>query len=83
LSLANVARLFITKSGQVPRFAREGKNKGSPIGKPSTIVYVVTQNVTGLPKGKYDGDARVLFVSLSCKNKRDTLKSKINFQLFG
>jgi hypothetical protein len=59
------------------RFAR--KKKGSPIGKPFYIVYVITQNVTGLPKGKYDGDGCVLFVSLSSKNKRDTLKSKINF----
>jgi hypothetical protein len=32
-------------------------------------------------KGKYDGDGCVYFVSLSSKNKRDILKSKINFQL--
>jgi hypothetical protein len=29
------------------------QEKGSPIGKPFQIVYVITQNVTGLPKGKY------------------------------
>jgi hypothetical protein len=71
--------LFITKAEEISRFARN--KKGSPIGKPFNIVYVITQNVTGLPKGKYDGDGCVLFVSLRSKNKRDTLKSKINFQL--
>ena len=44
------------------QFAR--KKKGSPFGKPFNIVYVITLNVTGLPKGKYDGDGCVLFVSL-------------------
>jgi len=50
---------------------------------------VFTQNVTGLPKGKYDGDGCVFFVSLrkpafrqTGKNKRDTLKSKINLEIF-
>jgi hypothetical protein len=51
-----------TKAGEISRFARN--LKGSPIGKPFNIVYVITQNVTGLPKGKYDGDGCVLFVSL-------------------
>jgi hypothetical protein len=47
------------------RFARNSlAKKGSPFGKPFHIVYVITQNVTGLPKGKYDGDGCVLFVSL-------------------
>jgi len=65
------------------------KKRAHLFGKPFQIVYVITQNVTGLPKGKYDGDGCVLFVSLKTpafrqkrKNKRDTLKSKINFQLF-
>jgi len=53
-----------------------GIRKGSPIGKPFNIVYVITQNVTGLPKGKYDGDGCVLVVSL--RNLPVGRKAKIN-----
>jgi len=54
--------------------------KSSPIGKPLNIVLREHKTSPAYLKGKYDGDGCVFFVSLSSKNKRVILNSKINFE---